>query len=273
MRRNIDAWIPYLDRGVDTIVVNASGCTAMLKDYGKVLAHDKQYALAAQRITDASRDLSEVVEGLLPKLLPRVTPAASRRIAFHPPCTLQHGVQIRGVVESLMTAAGFEIRVPRDSHLCCGSAGTYSLLQPVIADQLRADKLKKLSEIKAECIVSANIGCISHLQAKSSTPVRHWIEPGRRIADRRRLMLFGLTVLLVFQLVGEALTYAFSLPIPGPVIGMLLLFGYLQWRGASAELRRLHNCCCSTCRYCSCLPELVSSVTVPCFAPSGYRSL
>ena len=176
MRRNIDAWIPYLDRGVDTIVVNASGCTAMLKDYGKVLAHDKQYALAAQRITDASRDLSEVVEGLLPKLLPRVTPAASRRIAFHPPCTLQHGVQIRGVVEALMTAAGFEIRVPRDSHLCCGSAGTYSLLQPVIADQLRADKLKKLSEIKAECIVSANIGCISHLQAKSSTPVRHWIE-------------------------------------------------------------------------------------------------
>ncbi len=176
MRDNIDAWIPYLDRGVDTIVVNASGCSAMLKDYGRVLAHDKQYAQNAQRVAEACRDVSEVVEMLLPRLLPRVKSAAARRVAFHPPCSLQHGLKIRGVVEALMTAAGFEVRLPRDAHLCCGSAGTYSILQPVIADQLRTDKLNKLAEIDAECVVSANIGCISHLQAGSTTPVRHWIE-------------------------------------------------------------------------------------------------
>ncbi len=176
MRRNIDAWIPYLDAGIDTIVINASGCTAMLKDYGVVLAHDPAYAEKARRVTEASRDLSEVVAALMPALLPKIKRSEAAQLAFHPPCSLQHGLKIRGVVESIMTAAGFEVKLARDSHLCCGSAGTYSMLQPEIATRLQQDKLDKLAETHAPCIVTANIGCISHLQNGTNTPVRHWIE-------------------------------------------------------------------------------------------------
>ena len=176
MRRNIDAWIPYLDAGVTTLVVNASGCTAMVVEYGHLLADDPEYAAAADRVSAACKDLSQVIEAVLPRLLEKIRKVDQRRIAFHPPCTLQHGLQIRGVVESILSAAGFEVGLPRDPHLCCGSAGTYSILQSDIAGRLRADKLKKLDEAGGDEIVSANIGCITHLAAGAGKPVRHWIE-------------------------------------------------------------------------------------------------
>ena len=176
IRRNIDAWLPYLDAGVKTLVINASGCTAMVVEYGDLLADDPKYAAAARRVSEASKDLSQVVESILPRLLPKIRTPAARRIAFHPPCSLQHGLQIRGVVESVLSATGFEVALPRDAHLCCGSAGTYSILQSDIAGRLRADKLAKLDEIGGDEVLSANIGCITHLQAGTDRPVRHWIE-------------------------------------------------------------------------------------------------
>jgi glycolate oxidase iron-sulfur subunit len=176
MRHNIDSWIPYLEDGVTTLVVNASGCTAMVAEYGHIFADDAEYADAAKRVSAACRDLSQVVEAALPKLLPKLRKINGRPVGFHPPCTLQHGLQIRGVVESVLSAAGFEVRLPRDSHLCCGSAGTYSILQSDIALRLRSDKLAKLDEAGGDAVVSANIGCITHLQAGTDKPVRHWIE-------------------------------------------------------------------------------------------------
>jgi glycolate oxidase iron-sulfur subunit len=176
MRQNIDAWVPFLDQGVSTIVVNASGCAAMIAEYGHLLRDDPVYHERAGRVSAAMRDVSEVVAGVAERLIPKLAPPKQNRIAFHPPCTLQHALKIRGTVESLFAAAGIQLQTPRDAHLCCGSAGTYSILQPKIAKRLRDDKLKKLSEIDAPLIVSANIGCITHLQSGTDTPVRHWIE-------------------------------------------------------------------------------------------------
>jgi len=179
MRRNIDAWWPLLEeRDIEAIVMTASGCGATVKDYGHLLAHDPAYAAKAARIALLTRDLSEVLPAFEADLLPllKKPAAASQRLTYHPPCTLQHGQQVRGKVESLMRAAGFEVRLCADSHLCCGSAGTYSLLQPALARQLRDDKLDRLAQTEPDVIVSANIGCINHLQSGSETPVRHWIE-------------------------------------------------------------------------------------------------
>ena len=182
MRANIDAWWPYVAQGgdasVEAIVVNASGCSVMVKDYGHVLRDDPAYAQKAQRISALARDLSELLPQIAQGLAGRL-PADGPRgvVAFHPPCTLQHGQQLRGLVEQHMGALGFEVRVAAsESHLCCGSAGTYSVLQPEIALQLRDRKLGHLNALAAETIVSANIGCITHLQGGCSTPVRHWVE-------------------------------------------------------------------------------------------------
>ena len=179
MRRNIDAWWPLVSAGsVEAIVMNASGCGVTVKEYGHSLAHDPAYADKARQVADLTRDLSELLPDLVASLQPRVAArSAAPRIAFHPPCTLQHGQQLRGGVETHLRALGFDIRVPmNEAHLCCGSAGTYSVLQPELAMPLRDRKLGHLAELGPEVIVSANIGCIQHLQSGTATPVRHWIE-------------------------------------------------------------------------------------------------
>ncbi len=183
MRRNIDAWWPLVegltDAGrVEAIVMNASGCGVTVKEYGHALAHDPRYAEKAQRVSALTKDLSELLPELVPKLKPRLALAAGapRRLALQSPCTLQHGQQLRGGIEAGLRELGFEVELPLDSHLCCGSAGTYSVLQPELAHRLRDRKLAALGALKARAIVSANIGCIQHLQAGTATPVRHWVE-------------------------------------------------------------------------------------------------
>jgi glycolate oxidase iron-sulfur subunit len=179
-RRNIDAWWPAIERGeVEAVVMTASGCGVQVKDYGHLLAADPAYADKAARIAALTRDVSEIVageSGTLATLLQGKRGAAPTPVAFHAPCTLQHGLQIRGVVEKLLTEAGFAPTPVRDGHLCCGSAGTYSLLQPELSHRLRDNKLAALREGGAPVIASANIGCITHLEAGTATPVRHWIE-------------------------------------------------------------------------------------------------
>lgn len=178
MRRNVDAWWPLVERGeVEAIVMNASGCGVTVKEYGRHLAHDSAYAERAARIASITRDLSELLPDLVPRLKPKLRSLRQRKLAFHPPCTLQHGQQLRGGVEAGLRELGFEVSVATaESHLCCGSAGTYSVLQPELAYQLRDRKLQHLQPLQAQAIVSANIGCIQHLQSGTETPVRHWIE-------------------------------------------------------------------------------------------------
>jgi glycolate oxidase iron-sulfur subunit len=177
MRRNIDAWWPHVESGeVDAIVMNASGCGVTVREYGHLLQHDRSYAEKARRIGELTRDLSEIVAGLVPQLRDKVR-ARPGLFAYHPPCTLQHGQKLRGGVEQTMTALGFEVRVAlNESHLCCGSAGTYSVLHPDIAHTLRDRKLGHLGALQPQAILSANIGCITHLQSGTDTPVKHWIE-------------------------------------------------------------------------------------------------
>ncbi|KAB2868073.1 MAG: glycolate oxidase subunit GlcF, partial [Burkholderiaceae bacterium] len=183
MRRNIDAWWPLVEGltsagRVEAIVMNASGCGVTVKEYAHALAHDPRYAEKAQRVSALTKDLSELLPELVPKLKPRLALAAGapRRLALQSPCTLQHGQQLRGGIEAGLRELGFEVELPLDSHLCCGSAGTYSVLQPELAHRLRDRKLAALGALKARAIVSANIGCIQHLQAGTATPVRHWVE-------------------------------------------------------------------------------------------------
>jgi glycolate oxidase iron-sulfur subunit len=178
MRRNIDAWWPQVESGqVEAIVMNASGCGAMVKDYGHALAADPAYADKARRIAELTRDLCEMLPDLAPLLAGKLAQRRATRLAFHPPCTLQHGQNVRGAVERGLTELGFQVKNARqESHLCCGSAGTYSILQPDMALTLRDRKLAHLNALEAEVIVSANIGCIQHLQSGTSTPVRHWVE-------------------------------------------------------------------------------------------------
>lgn len=178
MRRNIDAWWPHIEAGAEAIVMTASGCGAMVKDYGHLLRNDPKYAERARRVSALTRDLSEILPDFGDALHARAgaVPRDGRRVAYHPPCTLQHGQQIRGKVEALLTGLGVEVKLCADSHLCCGSAGTYSVLQPELAYRLRDDKLAKLQATQPEAIVSANIGCITHLQGGTETPVMHWIE-------------------------------------------------------------------------------------------------
>ena len=179
MRANIDAWWPYIDGGVEAIVMNASGCGVTVKEYGHILADDPAYAERAARVSALTLDLSELLPALVPVLRPKLkhVPDASRVIAFHPPCTLQHGQQLKGGVEQHLAALGFTVQVAKnEAHLCCGSAGTYSVLEPDIAYALRDRKLGHLDELKPAVITSANIGCITHLQSGTATPVRHWVE-------------------------------------------------------------------------------------------------
>jgi glycolate oxidase iron-sulfur subunit len=178
MRANIDAWWPLLaNNQVEALIMNASGCGVTVKEYGHLLRDDPAYADKAHLVSRLTRDLSELLPELVPVLKPRVQSALKGTVAFHPPCTLQHGQQLRGGVESCLGELGFEVRLAAsESNLCCGSAGTYSVLNPDIAYELRDRKVGHLDALQPEVIVSANIGCITHLQSGTSTPVRHWIE-------------------------------------------------------------------------------------------------
>jgi glycolate oxidase iron-sulfur subunit len=178
MRRNIDAWWPYVEQGVEAIAMTASGCGVMVKEYGHLLAHDPRYAQKAQRISDLTRDASEILRAESAALSARRTHHASRttRVAFHSPCTLQHGMQLRGVVEPLLAAAGYSLTPVPEAHLCCGSAGTYSILQSELSQKLLANKVAALQSGKPDVIATANIGCLAHIQTGTALAVRHWVE-------------------------------------------------------------------------------------------------
>ncbi len=172
MRRNVDAWWPYVERGVEAIVVTASGCGVTVKEYGELLADDPDYAAKARRIAELARDPAEIVAGLD---LGSLTPWPAK-VAFQSPCTLQHGQGLDGVVEGVLRRLGFELTPVPDSHQCCGSAGTYSILEPRLARRLRDRKIAALESGAPEIIATANLGCLMHLQAATATPVRHWLE-------------------------------------------------------------------------------------------------
>ncbi len=185
MRANIDAWWPFVqgDSAVEAIVMNASGCGVTVKEYGHILQDDPLYAAKAERISALTKDLSELLPAIVDALcsdrddLVQQIRANAPSLALHPPCTLQHGQKLKGGIEQHLGALGFSIRTAtNEAHLCCGSAGTYSVLNPELAYQLRDRKLGHLGELKSDVIVSANIGCITHLQSGTTTPVRHWVE-------------------------------------------------------------------------------------------------
>jgi glycolate oxidase iron-sulfur subunit len=176
-RRTVDAWWPHVESGCEAIVVTASGCGVLVRENGELLAHDPAYAERAKRVAAIARDPVEVVAAAWADLSPSIDRARTAlRVAFHPPCTLQHGMRIRGEVERLLADAGFALLPVADVHLCCGSAGTYSILQPELAERLKANKLHALGANKPDAIATANIGCMTHLQSGTATPVRHWIE-------------------------------------------------------------------------------------------------
>ncbi len=178
MRRNIDAWMPLVAAGeVEAIVSSASACSLTIKEYGYALSGDAEYADKAARISALARDLCELLPQLVPALNGKMRHEVGARLALHPPCTLQHGQKLRGVIEPHLQALGFDVRVASsESHLCCGSAGTYSITQPAIARALRDRKLEHLAALRPQIIVSANVGCIQHLQSGTDTRVMHWIE-------------------------------------------------------------------------------------------------
>jgi glycolate oxidase iron-sulfur subunit len=177
VRRNIDAWWPHVERDVEAIIVTASGCGVMVKDYGHFLAHDPAYAAKAKRIAQVARDPVEVVAAQWRAIARFIAmDHGPQRIAFHPPCTLQHGMKIRGQVEEILVALGHTLLPVADAHLCCGSSGTYSILQPELAGKLKANKLRALEASRPNVIATANIGCHTHLESGTRIPVRHWIE-------------------------------------------------------------------------------------------------
>ena len=179
-RRNIDVWWPYIkhaeDDGLLGILMNASGCGLQVKDYGYRLAHDPKYAKKAQCISAMTLDLAELMPRFTTELQKGMSTATPERVVFHPPCTLQHGQKIRAAVEPLLTALGAEVAPFAEIQMCCGSAGTYSVLQPELAYPLRDRKLGNLQAAQPDVILSANIGCITHLASGTATRVMHWIE-------------------------------------------------------------------------------------------------
>jgi len=172
MRANIDAWIPYLDAGAEAILSTASACALEIKEYGYELRNDVDYAEKAKRIAEAAKDLVEV---LAAEDLSALKLKAPQRIAFHSPCTLQHGQKLNGRVEEVLTSIGYELAPVKDGHLCCGAAGTYTILQPELSTTLRDNKVEALTSHQPELIATANIGCLHQLQSGSDVPVQHWV--------------------------------------------------------------------------------------------------
>ena len=177
MRVNVDAWWPEIERGAEAIVVSASACGVQVKEYGELLRDDPAYAERAAKIAALARDPVEIVAAEWKRLAPLVAlDRGAERVAFHAPCTLQHGLKLGGRVEEILHAMGHELTPVADAHLCCGSAGTYSIFQPELSTRLRANKVAALEAGRPEVIATANIGCLVHLSAASALPVRHWIE-------------------------------------------------------------------------------------------------
>ena len=175
MRSNIDAWWPAIEKGAEAIIVTASGCAPMVKDYGRLLAADSAYADKAKRVGELARDISEIITAEFNREAFAET-GSDTRIAFHSPCTLQHGQRITGKVENILTRLGFHLTAVSNSHLCCGSAGTYSILEPALSSALRDNKLATLQAGEPDMIATANIGCLMHMAARANVPVKHWIE-------------------------------------------------------------------------------------------------
>jgi glycolate oxidase iron-sulfur subunit len=174
-RRNIDAWWPHIESGAEAIVMTASGCGSHVKEYFHLLEHDPAYAAKARRISDLTKDISEIlIHEDQAKLRSGAKPEL--KIAFHCPCSLQHGQKLNGVVEKILREAGFTLAPVPDAHLCCGSAGTYSILQKNLSQQLLSNKVTALESGRPDTIVTANIGCLAHIQSGTTLPVRHWIE-------------------------------------------------------------------------------------------------
>ena len=183
IKRNIDAWWPLIESGVEAIVVTASGCGTMVAEYGHLLRDDAAYAAKAARVSALFRDVGQVVAAerqALSQRLREQPQANATRVAFHSPCSLQHGLKLKGVVEALLQDAGFVLTPVPDGHLCCGSAGTYSLLQAELSAQLLDNKVRALESGQPDMVATANIGCLAHIEgglnASSATPIRHWIE-------------------------------------------------------------------------------------------------
>ncbi len=174
IRQRIDYWWSYVESGIEAILFTASGCGVTIKDYGYLLKDDPNYTEKAARISVLAKDLSEVVVAEQ-KLLNSDT-GQQRKIAFHPPCTLQHGLKLTGVVESILSGVGYDVLPIQDAHLCCGSAGTYSIFQPELSGRLRDNKLAALQQDEPEVIATANIGCQQHLKGHAKVKVVHWIE-------------------------------------------------------------------------------------------------
>ncbi|HET6263922.1 MAG TPA: glycolate oxidase subunit GlcF [Usitatibacter sp.] len=176
VKANIDAWWPYVEQGAEAIVITASGCGTMVAEYGHMLRGDPAYAQKAARISSLARDISQVVAAERAALAAAAKGKAVEKLAFHSPCSLQHGLKIKGLVEPILADAGFQLTHVHDAHLCCGSAGTYSLLQPELSHQLLRNKVRSLESGRPARIATANIGCLAHIQSGTATPVRHWIE-------------------------------------------------------------------------------------------------
>jgi len=184
VRRNVDVWWPHVDRDVEAIVVSSSGCGVMVKDYGRLLEHQQGYRKRAKRIASLVRDPVEVIGEEWARIAPLIAlDLGAQTVAFQSPCSLQHGMQLGGRVEEILQAIGLELLPVADSHLCCGSSGTYSLLQPKLAGELKAAKLGNLERDGPDVIATANIGCMTHLASGAKVPVRHWIE----LLDERML--------------------------------------------------------------------------------------
>ena len=181
MRRNIDAWWPAIkQKEIEAIVITASGCGVTVKEYGHLLRQDPDYAEKARQVSKLARDISEIVDAEfvnLQRLLDQQPSDLKKAtLSFHSPCTLQHGLQLVGKAEQILLAAGFKLTVVQNAHLCCGSAGTYSILQPKLSQQLLRNKVNALEAEQPDQIATANIGCLMHLQSGTSLPVTHWIE-------------------------------------------------------------------------------------------------
>jgi len=173
VKRNIDAWWPLIEQGAEAIVITASGCGVMVKEYGHLLADEPLYAEKAQRVSELAKDISEV---LVKEDLGGLKVRGAKTLAFHSPCTLQHGQKLNGLTERVLRELGFDLKPVADSHLCCGSAGTYSILQPDLSKRLLKNKVKALEATGAPTIATANVGCQLHLSTGANTPVKHWIE-------------------------------------------------------------------------------------------------
>ncbi|MBC3875502.1 glycolate oxidase subunit GlcF [Undibacterium flavidum] len=192
-KNNIDAWWPLVNEALDTrvehIVMTAAGCGVTVKDYGHLLAHDSAYAEKAKKISALTCDLSELLTDSVPELIALVGGEITEKLVWHAPCSLQHGQQVRGKVESILQSLGVAVQTCADSHLCCGSAGTYSILQSDLARQLRDNKIRALEASGADVIVSANMACQQHLQTGTKMPVLHWIEVlDQALANRSALI-------------------------------------------------------------------------------------